>query len=140
MTSRVIPASAGPASKLGDGTCAAARTPPARSTWSRSGGAVIAGTAGTGLQQCCAGRYGTRFMTRPAAVLDDFLGPRVVKLGDNTSAPIDGAKPLVSQEGIEDADRSPGLRAVADDGIRRIAAVEQVPERDAVPLIDANCE
>ena len=47
ITSKVILASAGRASKLGDGTCAAARTTPPRSTWRRRGGMVTAGTAGT---------------------------------------------------------------------------------------------
>jgi hypothetical protein len=57
---------------------------------------------------------------------------------DRASSPVHSTKPLVSQEGIEDADRSPGLRTVAHVGIKRIAAVVQVPERDAVPLINAH--
>src|SRR5207247_8137332 len=59
-----------------------------------------------------------------------FSGRAFFNASDRASSPIDGAKPLVSQEGIEDADRSPGLRAVAHVGIKRIAAVEQKSERD----------
>jgi hypothetical protein len=81
-----------------------------------------------------------RFMPCPVVLLDDFRGPSIFNTSVSSSAPINRPEPFVPEEGVEDADRSPGLRAVADIRIRRIAAVEQVPERNAVPLINAHCE
>jgi hypothetical protein len=71
-------------------------------------------------------------MPCPVVRLDNLSADPFFNTRDSASAPIDRPEPLAPEEGVENADRSPGLRAVAEIGIKRIAAVAQVAERDAV--------
>src|SRR5438552_18614298 len=51
-------------------------------------------------------------------------------------APVDGAEPLVAEQRVKNAERSPCLRQIGEAGIGRIAAVPQVLQRDRVLAID----
>ena len=63
----------------------------------------------------------------PLTLSKEYRAKGLICGRSSPSAPLDSAEAVVTEERVEDPDRTSRLRAVADVGVERVAPIQQVP-------------